>query len=70
MASFARLLGRHIDNLATFGRLPELMISLSGGLYVCSFMTAEGDPAWVLFDRRGPSAITVGCHSGIVAECE
>lgn len=31
-------------------RLPELSIALEGGLYVASYMTAEGQPAWTVFD--------------------
>lgn len=68
--SYARLLGQHVSDLATFGRLPELMLSLSGGLHVSSFMTAEGDPAWTVFDRRGPTVRTLDCRSGVVAEHE
>lgn len=68
--SFARLLGQHVTDLTTFGRLPEVMLSLSGGLHISSFMTAEGDPAWTLFDRRGPAIITVGCGSGVIADGE
>ncbi|MBX9911579.1 MAG: hypothetical protein K2Z25_23095 [Beijerinckiaceae bacterium] len=37
--SFDRLLGLQVIDLATFGRLPELMLSLSDGLHVSSFMT-------------------------------
>ena len=65
--SFARLLGQNVDDLSVFGRLPELMLSLSGGLHVSSFMTAEGDPAWTVFDRRGPIARTLDCRLGVVA---
>jgi len=68
--SFARLLGQNVTDLVTFGRLPELMLSLSGGLHVSSFMTGEGDPAWTLFDRRGPTVRTLDCRSGVVAEHE
>lgn len=68
--SFARLLGQQVDNLGTFGRLPEVIMSLSGGLHVSSFMTAEGDPAWTLSDRRGPATITVGCRSRVITERE
>jgi hypothetical protein len=68
--SFARLLGQHVVDLATFGRLLEVMLSLSGGLHISSFMTAEGDPAWTLFDRRGPATITMGCRSGVITEGE
>ncbi|WP_339159705.1 hypothetical protein [Methylobacterium bullatum] len=64
--SFNRLFGREVIDLTTFGRLPEIMLSLSGDLYVASFMTAEGDPEWSLFDRRGPVPIAVGCRSGAI----
>lgn len=62
--TFGRLLGRSVVDLSTFGRLPEVILSLSGDLHVVSFMTADGDPAWALFDRRGPAQITIGCRSG------
>lgn len=64
--TFARLLGRTVQDLSTFGRLPEVVLSLAGDLRVASFMTAEGDPAWTLFDRRGPCPVAVGCRSGVV----
>ena len=43
--AFARLIGCTVGDLSTFGRLPEVMLSLSDDLRVTSFMTAEGDPA-------------------------
>ena len=63
---FARLVGRRVTEISTFGRLPELLLSLEGDLHVASFMTAEGDPAWTLFDRRGGGCIAVGCESGLL----
>lgn len=42
-----------VINVALFGRLPELDPALSNGAHVVSFMTAQGEPAWTLFDRRG-----------------
>ena len=65
--SFDRLLGCTVTGLTTFGRLPEVVLSLSGGLHVASFMTADGDPEWALFDRRGPEVLTIGCREGTVA---
>jgi hypothetical protein len=50
---FSSLIGRSIEEFSLFGRLPELSIALSGGIYVSSFMTAEGQPAWTIFDRSG-----------------
>lgn len=64
--TFARLIGRMVENVSTFGRLPEVMVRLSGDLHVASFMTAEGDPAWTLFDRRGPRPVAIGCRAGVI----
>lgn len=64
--TFARLLGRAVDDLSTFGHLPELVLSLASNLRVASFMTAEGDPAWTLFDRRGSRLIAVRCRDGMI----
>lgn len=59
-----RLLGRSVESVATFGRLPEIDMSFSGGLHLLSMMTAEGDPQWALFDRRGPVQISMGIRAG------
>ena len=56
-AYFESLVGRTVENVSVFGRLPELSVQLSGGFYVVSFMTAEDQPAWALFDQ------TLGIHS-------
>lgn len=53
--AFADLMGRCVTSLSTFGRLPEIMLELEGDSRVISFMTAEDDPTWVLFDRRAPT---------------
>ncbi|WP_245505919.1 hypothetical protein [Rhizobium sullae] len=47
---FKSLIGRQVQDVSMYGRLPELSIALTGGLYVASFMTAEGQPAWTIFD--------------------
>ncbi len=47
-----KLVGRKVLNVTTFGRIPEIMLSLSDDLYVSSFMTAEGGPEWALMDHR------------------
>ncbi len=61
-----QIVGREVIDIATFGRLPEITVSLSGERHVASLMTAEGDPGWALFDRRTPRLITTKCRSGIV----
>lgn len=68
--NFARLLGQRVIDVKAFGRLPEVQLSLSDGFHVASFMTAEGDPEWTLFDRRGLTKIAAGCRSGAIIEVE
>jgi hypothetical protein len=64
--TFARLIGCTVEDLSTFGRLPEVLLSLAGDLHVASFMTSEGDPGWTLFDRRGPRLVAVSCRNGVI----
>jgi hypothetical protein len=45
------LVGHDVEDISHHGRLPELTIALAGGHRVASFMTAEGQPAWAVFDR-------------------
>ena len=44
----ARLRGR-IENISLFSRLPEILIQLSGGSWISSYMTANGQPQWAIF---------------------
>ena len=64
--TFARLIGSIVEDVSTIGRLPQVMVRLSGDLHVASFMTAEGDPAWTLFDRRGPRPVAMSCRAGVI----
>jgi hypothetical protein len=43
------LIGLKIVDVSVEGRLPELVIHLSGDIYVHSFTTVEGHPEWTLF---------------------
>ena len=61
---FKSLIGRKVQDASIYGRLPELSIALEGGFYVASFMTAEGQPAWTVFD--GPNEQR---KSGWIAVC-
>jgi hypothetical protein len=63
---FNQLLGSQIVDICLFGRLPEVQITFSNGLYLCSLMTADGDPEWALFDRRHGETKSVGVRSGIL----
>jgi len=66
--TFDKLLGRRITDIAIFGRLPEILVSLSDDLYVLSFMTAEGQPEWSLFDRRQGETRWLHCPNGQLSE--
>ncbi len=50
-ALFKSLIGHTVQDIALFGRLPELSISLSNEAHIASFMTSEGQPAWTLLKR-------------------
>lgn len=49
--TFRTLIGQTVEDVSIYGRLPELSIALTSGLYVVSFMTAEGQPDWCIFDN-------------------
>lgn len=67
--AFDLLTGQKVLTLSVFGRLPEISLSLSNNLYVASFMTAEGDPSWALFDRRNrEETLSIICRSGAVVQ--
>ncbi len=48
-ATVAKLRGPRVTEVAVTGQLPELVLQLSDGRWVHSFMTAEGQPEWTLF---------------------
>jgi hypothetical protein len=49
---FRRLIGCEVTQVDFTGSLPEISLSLSNGLRVVSFMTADGQPSWALIARR------------------
>jgi hypothetical protein len=54
---FDLLRSQAVVDLSLLGRIPEIVVTLSESLHVLSFMTAEGDPQWSLFDRRSTNAL-------------
>jgi hypothetical protein len=62
--TFERLIGKTVVDVNLFARLPELTIVLTDNLHVSSFMTAEGEPEWTLFDRRASKTVTLSVQSG------
>jgi len=53
-ALFKQLVGRKVKSVELFGHLPEIAVSLSNGLRVVSFMTADGQPSWAIIGHRPP----------------
>jgi hypothetical protein len=54
---FESLKGNIVTDVSLFGSPPELAISFSNGLQLASFMTIEGSPAWVIFDKSNSTAM-------------
>jgi hypothetical protein len=63
-----QLQGNTVTGVEVFGRLPELTIEFSNGHRIASFMAAEGDPQWTLFDRQGPTQRWLRVKDGRLAE--
>ena len=62
--TFDLLRNKAVVGLSIVGRLPEIVVALSESFYVSSFMTAEGNPQWSLFDRRGDTLRTLSVRGG------
>ena len=62
--TFDQLRNKVVAELSVVGRLPEIVVALSESFYVSSFMTAEGDPQWCLFDRRDAALRTMTVKDG------
>jgi hypothetical protein len=67
---FRSLIGRDVRNVSLFGRLPELSIELAGGHCIASFMTADGQPGWTIFDRctEHPKSAWIEVRDGKICE--
>ena len=63
---FKFLVGCDVTQVALFGRLPEIDVTLSSGAHVLSFMTNKGFPAWTLFDRRNERSSWLRPHRGVL----
>jgi hypothetical protein len=61
---FDRLTGATVTDVSLFGRLPEVQIGFSNGLFLCSMMTADGDPEWGISKRIGSRVETVCVKAG------
>ena len=63
---FAVLRDRTVADASLFGRLGEIDVAFANGAHLLSFMTAEGDPVWTLFDRREPQVRWIGVRRGLI----
>ncbi len=45
----SRLVDHRVESISVTGRLPELVVALSGGFWVEAFSTVEGQPEWTTF---------------------
>jgi hypothetical protein len=68
--TFKSLVGRTVEDVTVFGRLPELSVSLSGERHVVSFMTSDDQPAWVIFlpSEGGAKRRAIAVEDGAVCE--
>lgn len=49
---FSFIRDKSLVAIETFGNLPEIDLTFSSGAHLLSFMTAENEPAWTIFDKR------------------
>ena len=62
---FKRLVGSKVKSVELFGHLPEIAVNLSNGLRVVSFMTADGQPSWVVIAHK-PSNGSLSVKGGML----
>jgi hypothetical protein len=65
---FFDLKGATAVDLQLFWQIPEIAIRLSNGHAIVSFMTADGDPQWTLFDRSSKPDRWLRVRDGNVLE--
>jgi hypothetical protein len=64
--TFDLLRNKAVEKLSVVGRLPEIAVGLTEDLHLSSFMTAEGDPKWCLFDRRSDPVTWLCVRDGVL----
>jgi len=62
----SKLQDLNIVEIMVEGRLPELVIQLSGGFWVHSFTTVESQPEWCLFSQQQPYREWITSHNGVL----
>ena len=62
--AFARIKDKAVASISLYGRLPEVALGLSNGLYILSMMTADGDPEWCLTKRTQRNRASIFVRAG------
>jgi hypothetical protein len=62
--AFSRLEGASVASASLLGRLPEVSLGLSNGLWVLSMTTQESDPDWTLFQRKDEESVAMYVRAG------
>ena len=64
LRAFGLMRDAKVIDATLFGRLPEIALSLSSGVHLLSFMTAESSPGWALLDHRGDKPHSLSVRRG------
>ena len=65
-AKFSSMIGCHVESIALYASLPEICLELSGGVSLLSFAAFEGQPDWMLIDRRNFPYNSFGVQDGLL----
>ena len=58
-----KLTSERVESVSLAGRLPELVVALSGSLWLHAFTTVEGQPQWALYL---PDGSWICVHRGVL----
>lgn len=61
---FSILRNQSLTEISLLGKLPEVHLSFGNGASCTSFMTADGHPSWVIFDRISDNHRTLHSRFG------
>jgi hypothetical protein len=67
-SAFAQVRNTALAKLSLHGRLPELELAFTNGVFIASFMTAEGQPEWSITDRRVSPNVWLSVRNGALFE--
>ena len=62
------LIGETLIGVDLFGRLPELSLSFKSGIRVVSFTLFDGQPDWMILDRRVGKKRSFGVENGVLMQ--